>query len=591
MIASSLRSTERSNVFSFSLNTHRRQALERSWAGVFRDHVLPQLPVEALAACFARTKQGRPRKDFRLILGVLLLQQPHDCTDAATVEAVTFNFAWRYALALPPGANISLCERTLRNYRRVVITHRLEERLFRSITDTLVQACAADPHSQHIDSTVVRSAMRTLTRLGIVVATVRKFLRELAHRYPTLSAMVDRDVIRLYGERRGTGCFALTKPQESQRRLPEAVTTLDTLVRQFAETEATTLASYHLLTRVLTEQCERGAGSASAAPGCMKDPAQVPCDSLQNPADPDASYNAQRGQGYMVQIMETYTEDDQHSDKTSGSLPPPDFITHVAVHKMMHHDGHALEPALTDTRQRHLSPARLLGDSHYGSISQVKQYAAEGLTLIAPAMPPKGAQQGKLTLEDFQLDPVGRVIACPQGHAPVWISVSTPRREVRFDPTLCAVCPVQERCPAAKRTGCPGGRWQYTLARVEQYQRRQAEQAEAFTERYRWRAGIEGTMSRLKHHMQLAYLRVRGMGAVRYAVFLRALGLNIYRVAAWRRARASAAVLCHITSRFCHNSLPTCPREPGEFPCRPRRPKKCGWALCHKILPKVQIAT
>jgi hypothetical protein len=137
------------------------------------------------------------------MLGVLLLQQLHNCTDEATVEAVTFNLAWHYALALPPGANISLCERTLRNYRRVVIIHRLEERLFRSITDTLVQACAADTHSQRIDSTVVRSAMRTLTRLGIVVTTVRKFLRELARYYPTLYATVEQEVIRLYVERRG----------------------------------------------------------------------------------------------------------------------------------------------------------------------------------------------------------------------------------------------------------------------------------------------------------------------------------------------------------------------------------------------------
>src|SRR5262245_52523834 len=112
MLTSPIFSTEVSHDVWFSLGTHRQQALERSWAGVFRDHVLPQLPVEALAACFSRKRQGRPRKDFRLILGVLILQQLHDCTDAETVEAVTFNLAWHYALAVPPGANSYLCERT-----------------------------------------------------------------------------------------------------------------------------------------------------------------------------------------------------------------------------------------------------------------------------------------------------------------------------------------------------------------------------------------------------------------------------------------------------------------------------------------------
>jgi hypothetical protein len=45
---------------------------------------------------------------------------------------------------------------------------------------------------------------------------------------------------------------------------------------------------------------------------------------------------------------------------------------------------------------------------------------------------------------------------------------------------------------------------------------------------------MEATMSRLKHQMHLAHLRVRGMAAVGYTVFLRALGLNIWRVAVYQ---------------------------------------------------------
>ena len=42
-------------------------------------------------------------------------------------------------------------------------------------------------------------------------------------------------------------------------------------------------------------------------------------------------------------------------------------------------------------------------------------------------------------------------------------------------------------------------------------------------------------MLRLKHQMDLARLRIRGMAAVHYTVFLRALGLNVLRVAACGR--------------------------------------------------------
>jgi hypothetical protein len=88
---------------------------------------------------------------------------------------------------------------------------------------------------------------------------------------------------------------------------------------------------------------------------------------------------------------------------------------------------------------------------------------------------------------------------------------------------------------------CPGyvssqpkqdARWPDTHERVAQRQRRLAEQAPAFIAQYRWRAGIEATMSRLKHQRDLVHLRVRGMAAVCSPVFLRALGFNILRVAA-----------------------------------------------------------
>jgi hypothetical protein len=41
-------------------------------------------------------------------------------------------------------------------------------------------------------------------------------------------------------------------------------------------------------------------------------------------------------------------------------------------------------------------------------------------------------------------------------------------------------------------------------------------------------------MSRLKYQMGLASLRVRGLASVSYRTFLRALGLNIRRIAACR---------------------------------------------------------
>ena len=70
--------------------------------------------------------------------------------------------------------------------------------------------------------------------------------------------------------------------------------------------------------------------------------------------------------------------------------------------------------------------------------------------------------------------------------------------------------------------------------------RRVYEQTREFTDRFRWRAGIEGTNSHLKSDVGAGRLRVRGIASVRFAVVLKALGLNILRC-----DKALQANLCH----------------------------------------------
>ena len=72
---------------------------------------------------------GRPSKDLHVVIGVLLLQQLHDLSDAETVEALAFNMAWHYALDVRSEADSYFCEKTLRNYRRLFIEQGLDELL------------------------------------------------------------------------------------------------------------------------------------------------------------------------------------------------------------------------------------------------------------------------------------------------------------------------------------------------------------------------------------------------------------------------------------------------------------------------------
>jgi Transposase DDE domain/Transposase domain (DUF772) len=518
------------------LGPQRRRLLERSWAGVFREYLLRHLPVGELAKHF-RDDIGRPSKELYAVIGALILQQLHDLTDKQTVEAVALNIAWHYALDIRNESDAYLCERTLRNYRRHVINSGFEQTLFRTLTDRLINVVGVDTDCQRLDSTAIRSAIRGLTRLGIFVEATSKFLRELKRTFGDLHDQVNPEVVRRYVDRQGDGCFANTKPSESRRRLPEAAKDVHELIEQFRSTKARELPSFHLMVRIFNEQCE--VVESESEPIRVRMPEEMPCDNVLSPADPDASYNKRHGIGYMIQLMETFSEEsssDGESQQSENAEPQkPDLITHVAVNYMTIHDQDAIEPALKDTEDRSVKPTELLADTHYGSTEALANARQQGVTIIAPAMTAKGKLKGKLTLEDFTLDEEGRVTRCPEGHAPLECRVANIRLQVLFDAKVCNICTNKSRCMVTA-SGRSFPRYQYTHDRVRQRKRRLNEKTEAFRNRYRWRAGIEATMSRFKHQMGMAHLRVRGLAKISYVAFLRALGLNIHRVAAYRAA-------------------------------------------------------
>ena len=67
-------------------------------------------------------------------------------------------------------------------------------------------------------------------------------------------------------------------------------------------------------------------------------------------------------------------------------------------------------------------------------------------------------------------------------------------------------------------------------------QRRAHEKTPEFQEDYRFRAGIEGTMSQLDRKTGLKHLRVRGLAAVSFCAALKAIAINILRAVAFKNS-------------------------------------------------------
>jgi len=514
------------------LSPKRRQLLDESWAGLFREHLLCELPVDKVASFFTEDF-GRPTKELHTALGVLILQQAHDLTDEETVNQLAFNVQWHYALNITEESDSAkyMCTKTLWNMRRIVIDNELDGTIFDHITDKLARVFNVDTKKQRIDSVHIKSNMKRLGRIGIFTSSIHKFLVNLKRGHEDLFETIDKGIIDKYLSEKSLQCFSMVKPSGSAKTLEEVASDLFTLVEQFkGHCEVKSMHSYKLLERILKEQCRVSEDGETIE---VKRAKEIPSDSLQNPSDPDATYSGHKGQGYQVQLMESYCEEE---DKKDESL---NLVTYVEVEPAHESDANALIPAIESAKERGLGPEEVLADTLYGSDENCEKSKELNVEVVSPAKGTKEKQDTNISLADFEVSEKGDIVSCPQGHAPLRVKTKKDRHSAAFDSQHCSTCPCQGNCPVKK--GKKNHYLRYTDKEMRLAIRRAYEQTEAFKDQYRWRSGIEATISEYDRKTGVKHLRVRGLKAVRFCATLKAAALNIFRAAAVKKARNNGA--------------------------------------------------
>ena len=152
------------------------------------------------------------------------------------------------------------------------------------------------------------------------------------------------------------------------------------LLQMFQDDEAVTgMESYRTMAKVFSQQCEIvpvGEGTEAQ----LKEPKEVPSDSVQNPSDPDATYDGHKGQGYQAQLVETCVP-----DRKPGEPKPLNLVLFAEAEPAHLHDSHALVPAMNALAENGVTPSRVLADTSYESSQNQHALEGMGINLLAPA--------------------------------------------------------------------------------------------------------------------------------------------------------------------------------------------------------------
>lgn len=386
---------------------------------------------------------------------------------------------------------------------------------------------------QRTDSTHVLGVVRELNRLECVGETLRQALERLSEVAPEwLLNQISSDWFERYG-RRVEAARLPQKPAEQAAWRSQVGQDgwhlLTALYGPQAPAEVRDLPEVEIMRQVWLQQYYLEQGQLTWR---EKDNLPPHHRLILSPYDLEVRFKtkgARNWTGYSVHLTESCDQDQ------------PNLIVNVLTTPATTADVKVLDQIQTDLATKGLLPAEHLVDSGYVDGGNLITSRVEyGLDLVGPIQDNPSwqhqAAQGFDT-SHFVIDWDKQTVTCPQGHrnqrwSPTQDQRGNPVIQVRFRPADCRACPVQPQCTRSQR----GGRELQILprAKYEAVQAaRQRQQTAPFKEKYKRRAGIEGTISQATGAFDLRHSRYIGLTKTHFQGLATAAAINLSRVWAW----------------------------------------------------------
>ncbi len=513
-----------------------RQRLENSWAGTFYRELFCRINESPFAKLYA-DKPSRPNTPVNVLVGLEILKAGFGWSDEELYDAFQFNLQVRYALGLRDVGDGHFELRTLYNFRRRLSRHMQEtgenplEQVFAQVTDEQLSALNLKTGHQRMDSTLVASNIRQMSRLQLLVEVLQRVWRMLAEGDQAHYA----EAFAPYGQgTAGQYCYRV-KGDEVPVHL-EAIGRLMYRLVQELKTDYGHNPTYRVLERVFDEHFalaeQAGEGAEDIEQVRVKAQGELSAASLQSPNDWEATYREKGGeghQGYVANLAETCDPEN-----------PLQLITQVQVAPNVTDDEELLQEGVPDLKAR-TELHTLWTDGGYNGPGTEAVLRECEVTHIPTAIRGGRPSSGRLGLDAFtwETDETGvpTAVTCPGGQR----VAATPgckasRYLAYFDLPACEMCALLNQCPTQQLKRQPLRVLRLTIRQVQVAQLRQRS-AQARGPGRNWRAAIESTVRSVKHPFggQAGKLPVRGQIRVTMVIIGSALMVNLRRIWGYER--------------------------------------------------------
>ncbi|MGQ4334928.1 IS1182 family transposase [Streptomyces hayashii] len=478
--------------------------------------------------------RGKPAWSPGRLAMVLVLQFVEGLTDRQAAQAVRARIDWKYALGLEL-ADAGFDFSVLSEFRdRLVGADGGQEVLDTVLAAARKRGLVTARGKARTDSTHVLSAVRELNQLELVAETLRSALNAVALAEPVwLSERARPEWFRHYATRAEDSRFPRERSRRDQtyRRVgDDGMHLLRNIWAKDAPPGLRALSEVEVLRRVWVQYFHLVEGEVARRspkdrpPGLMR---------LVTPYDLEVRTGGKRDinwNGYKVHVTETCEDDTPH------------LVTSVVTTPGSVSDDRMAAPVHAELARRDLLPGEHWVDTGYangGALAAAsRDHRVDLHGPLKAVTVPHARGDAAFGQDAFTIDWDEQHVTCPNGVVSTqWAERRSeeglPTVRVRFSPADCGPCPQLRECVNSPKPR----RREINLRPRDEYealqQARKLQATDEWKDRYKIRAGVEGTISQAVHACGLRRSRYRGLAKTSLQHQLTGAAVNLIRIDAW----------------------------------------------------------
>lgn len=504
----------------WGLTPREKKALENSWAKTFAEDVFPTIDEERFSVLYS-TKASRPNTPVNVILGALTLKELFDLSDNEVVENLLLDPRFQYALHTTSFQEQPISDKTLTRFRQRCYEYEAEKGVdlyHEYLTDLSAKTAKLmniDGRIRRMDSLMVESNIRRLSRMELLYRCTSKLVTWL---HKNNHDDLIKGLEHYYDPSDFNQVIYHSRSSEVEDRLRAILNDIDTLLDRCGY-QFCGLREFDLFLRAVSEQTEKtGEKREMRQKG---DPA-MNSNSMQSPADPDATYREKAGQqhrGYVANVEESVSE--------NGSV-----VTDFQFKPNNESDSSMLKEHLEKMGPQD-EEVTIVADGAYSGKDNRDLAAQNNVKLITTDLSGKDVPE---IIGFFVLNEDGtKVLKCPAGNEPrssSFISQSD-TCTASFDRSLCENCPHKKECKAKiyKRVA----KIRVTAKQIDRARLQKEMQTDEFKNYGRLRNGVETIPSILKNEYHANKMPVRGYLRAKFFFGSKIAALNFRKLFRYRK--------------------------------------------------------